>query len=136
SAGPGIERDEAGGEEVGSFPVPPVKVVLGACGGDVDDAALLVDRLLTPVVGAADRLPRVGGPGVVAELAGARHGVEGPRQDPGAYIEGANVARRGRVLLVRRRAHDDAVLEDPAGRAALLVDRRRIPVQTRSQPHP
>ena len=113
------------------LPVPAIEVVLRAAGRDVDDAALLVDRLLAPVVGAADGLPRVRRPGVVAELAGPRHGVKRPDQRAGAHVERADVAGRRRVLLVGRRAQDDEVLEHPPRRAALLVDRRRIAVEAR-----
>ena len=111
-AGPDVERDDAVSEEIGAFPVPSIEVVLGASGRDVDDAALLVDRLLCPVVGAADGFPRVLGPGVVAELAGPRDGVKGPDQCSRADIERPNVAGRRSVLLVRRRAEDDEVLEN------------------------
>ena len=47
-------------------------------GRHVDDAALVVDRDLAPVVRAADGLPRVVRPRVVAELARPRDGVERP----------------------------------------------------------
>ena len=113
-----VERDEAVAEQVGALPVAAVEVVLRAAGRDVDDAALLVDRLLAPVVGAADGLPRVRRPGVVAELAGPRHGVKGPDQRAGAHVERADVAGRRGVLLVRRRAEDDQVLEHAPRRAA------------------
>ena len=58
-AGPRVERDQAVAEQIGALAVAAVEVVLRAAGRDVDDAALRVDRLLAPVVGAADGLPRV-----------------------------------------------------------------------------
>ena len=74
-----------------------------------------VERHAGPVVGGAGVFPGVGGPGVVAEFAGMRDGVEGPAQRAGADIEGADVAgRRGFGFRVAT-ADDDEVLVDNAG---------------------
>src|SRR5262249_2666086 len=65
---------------------------------------------------AADVLPRVLRPRVVAELAGMRHRVKLPRELAGDDVVGANVAGRGEVGLAGGRAENDEVLEDLAGR--------------------
>ena len=101
-------------EQVGAVPVAAVEVVLRAGGRHVDDAALLVDRLLAPVVCAADGLPRIRRPGVVAELARPRHRMKRPDQRPGPHVERADVAGRRPVLLIRRRSQDQQVLEHAA----------------------
>ena len=96
----------------------------------------LVDRLLGPVVGAADGLPGLGRPRVVTELARARHSMKRPHLRAGAHVEGADITRRRRVLLIRRRAKDDEVLEDTSREAALLVDRGGIAVEPLAQIDP
>src|SRR5215212_6421114 len=102
--GAGVQGDDRIAEQICPFAIAAVEVVLRAARRYIDDAALLVDRLLTPVVGAADGLPGVGRPGVVAELPGPRHGVKGPDQRSGSHVEGADVAGRRVVLLIGRRA--------------------------------
>src|SRR5262249_29168185 len=69
-AGPGIEGQQAIAKEIRAFAVDSVEVVLGTGGRRVDDAALLIDGELAPHIGAADALPRIFRPRVVAELAG------------------------------------------------------------------
>ena len=61
--------------------------------------------------------------------------MKGPDQRSSAHIECPDIAGRRVVLLIRRRAKDDEVFEHPARRAALLIDRRRIPAQSGAQIH-
>src|SRR5262249_35912241 len=76
-------------------------------------------------------------PGVVAELARLRDGVEGPDQRAGARAEGAHVA--GRIVAIGQAiadagAEDDEVLVDERGRrvrVGLAIDRPdRPPAQS------
>ncbi len=61
------------------------------------------------------RVPGVGRPGVVAELARLRDGVEDPADLAGAHVVGADVARRRRArALGHARAEDQQVLVDRA----------------------
>src|SRR5260370_25402327 len=105
-AGAGVEREEAVAEEIGAEAVCAVEIVLGAGGGRVEDAAFGVERHFAPDVGAADGLPRVLRPRLVAELAGMRDGVKGPGQLAGARVEGAYVAGRRSGSLIGRRPQD------------------------------
>ena len=68
---------------------------------------------------AADVLPGVLRPRVVAELAGARHGVERPDEFAGEHVVGADVAGRRHVAFAGGAAEDDQVLEDLARRVRL-----------------
>ena len=120
-AGARVERDDRRAEQVGADPVGAVEVVGGRAERDVGDAARGVDRHLAPVVGAADVLPRVLRPGVVAELAGTRHGMERPHELAGQDVVGADVAGRRHVAFAGGAAEDEQVLEDLAGRVRLDV---------------
>src|SRR5438876_12081962 len=91
-AGAGIERQQAVAEEIGAAAIGAIEVVLRARRGGVDDAALFVDREFAPDIRSADALPRILGPSVIPELAGARNGVESPHQLPGHDIESAYIA--------------------------------------------
>ena len=79
-AGARIEGQQAVAEQVGADAVAAVEIERRRSGREVDDAARHVDRDLAPGVGAADVLPGVLRPGVVAELARTRNGVERPHQ--------------------------------------------------------
>ena len=110
---------------------PPAAVVIVARRADrhVEQAARLVEAHRRPDVGVAGELPRAAVPGVVAELAALRDGVELPHQLSGARVERAHVA--GRIVLVGEAiadavADDDQVLVDDRRRrvgVVLLVDR-------------
>ena len=119
AAGAGIEGQQAIGEEVRAVAVGAIEIVFGAGGGRVQDAAFFVERKFAPDVGAADSLPGVLGPGVVAELARVRDGVKGPDDLAGAHVEGADVAGRRAVALVGGGAEDQQVFKDAAGRGGL-----------------
>ena len=98
-AGARVEREQAVAEQVRAGAVGAVVVVGRRAGREVGDAALRVDRDLAPGVGAADVLPGVLRPRLVAELAGMRHGVELPHQLAGDHVVGAQVAGRRHVAL-------------------------------------
>ena len=76
---------------------------------------LRVDRDLAPRVGAAGVLPCVGRPGVVAELARTRNGVERPDQPACDHVVGAQVAGRRSVAFAGVGSDNDQVFEDAAG---------------------
>jgi len=118
-SGSGIQREQAVAEQVGARAIAAVEVVLRTRGRHVDDAAGAIDRHLRPVVRAADALPRIFRPRVVAELPFVRDRVEGPDEASGADVEGTDIAGRRLVLLVRRRSEDDQVLEHATGRCRL-----------------
>ena len=120
-AGARVERDEGRAEQVAAGAIGAVEVIRGRAERDVDDAATRVDRHLGPVVHAANVLPRLLRPRVVAELPGPRHGVKGPHQPAGDHVIRADVARRRHVAFAGRGADDDEVAEDLAGNARLDV---------------
>ena len=91
-AGGGVERDEGVGEKIFPVALGTIEVGLGRLRRDVNDAAFLVERLARPRHDAGGRLPGVGGPGVVAEFAGAWNQVENPAARTGAHIEAAHGA--------------------------------------------
>ena len=80
-----------------------------------------IDRHLSPVVCAADVLPGVFRPRVVAELAWTWHCVKGPDELAAADIVGANVAGRRHVPFTRSAADDDQVLEYLTGSLRLYA---------------
>src|ERR1700753_2842102 len=70
------------------------------------DAALVIHRDHVPDVDAGAVLRAARRPGVVTELALARHGVEGPDQLPGAHIPGALVTRHtARLFRIGSASH-------------------------------
>src|ERR1022692_2902755 len=136
AAGAGIESQKAIGEKIIAVAVGAIKVVLGARCGCVNHAVLLVQCEFTPDVGSADRSPRVLGPGLIAEFAGARNCVEGPDEFSGSHVECADVTWGRAITLVGGRANDQLVLEDPARRRGLhQSEGSRIAVETVSQIH-
>ena len=113
-AGRGVEGEQGVGEEVGAHAVAAVEVGGGRAGGDENEAPLVVHRHARPVVGGADAEPGVGRPGVVAELAGMRDGVEDPPHLAGAHVEGADVPGGGGARLgVPRRQDQQVPVDDP-----------------------
>jgi hypothetical protein len=121
-SGPGIERDDAVGEQVRPEAVATVKVVSGRAGRDVDDPAIRIHGHLAPVVAAADQL-FAPGPGLESKLSGAGNRVEDPLELAGAHIVGVDVGRIGVVGRARGgRRHDDQVVKDAAG--IVRADRR------------
>ena len=114
-AGLHVERQQAVGKEVLAGAIAAIEVGGGRPGRDVHDPALLVDRHLPPVVGAADVLVAVGRIGVVAELARPRDDVELPQQLASQHVVRADVAWRRQDLLARLAAEDHDVAPDAAG---------------------
>ena len=132
-AGARVERDQAVGEQVRARPVGAVVVVGGRAGREVRDPALLVNRQFAPRVDAADVLPRVLWPRLVAELARMRNGVKLPGQLAGDHIVRAQIAGRRHVAFAGGRPEKNEILEDLAGCAGLDAKRCRIPAQAFAQ---
>ena len=98
-AGVRVEREQAIREEIVAEAVAAVEIECRRAGRHEHDAALHIDGHAGPVVRGADRFLGIGRPGVVAELAGMRNGVERPAHFAGAHVEGADIAgRRGQRL--------------------------------------
>src|SRR4029078_5414664 len=79
---------------------------------DVDDAALLVERHLAPVVRAADVVPSIWRIRVVTELSWMGNGVELPQQLAGDDVVRADVSRRRHDGLARLTAENHRRLPD------------------------
>src|SRR4030095_59934 len=90
---------------------------------EVGDAALLVDRDLTPRVDAAGPLPGALRPGVVAELSWIGNRVKRPRELAGHDVVGAKIARRRAVAFAGLGSRDEQVLEDASGCRARSAER-------------
>jgi hypothetical protein len=90
----GAQAEDRVGEEVVAVAVGAVEVIGRRARGRVQKAALLVERDARPGVGAATVLPRAFRPGVVAELARVRDGVECPLLRAGVDVERTDVAGR------------------------------------------
>ena len=115
AAGPRVEADDAVREQVVALAVAAIEVVRRGAHRQVDVAELQVGGHRRPDVGPADPFGCAVFPGRVAELAGARHGMEGPQQPAGAGVVAADVARRPfrpRRPIHDRRADDDHVADD------------------------
>src|ERR1017187_2790602 len=117
-AGVRVDRDHRGREEVVSGAVGADAVVVRGAEGHVEDAALAIERGVTPDIDAGPVLRAGPAPGVVAEFAGPRHRVERPHQLAGPGVPSARVAR-GSQTSVRpagsfagTRAGDDQILVD------------------------
>ena len=135
-AGGGSQADQRFSEQVLAGAVSTVEIVAGRADGQVEQAALGVERHGRPDVGMASELFRAVAPGLDAVLAGARDGVEGPGQLAGARVEGAHVA--GRVLLENHAvgdavADDDEVLVDHGWRGVGVLFGVGLPAQTSHQ---
>ena len=130
-AGPGVETDQALGEQVVTGPVSAV-VVVGRCGErQVDVAQLLVGARPGPHVRVAGVLPRctvlirAGEPGLVARLALLGHRVEKPELLAGPDVEPPDIA--GRHLLASRHRLVDEVGHGRADDHDVVDDQRRRP---------
>ncbi len=92
-----------------------VVVAGGRFDGQVDQAELFVDGDLRPDAGVAGVLGRAVEPGIVAEFAFDRNGVEDPEALAGADVEAADVAfvvahALGRHAFAEGRADDNGVV--------------------------
>ena len=72
------ERKQTIAEQIRSAAIRAVEIVLGARGRRIDNTSFRINGEFTPDIGAADALPGVLRPGIVAELAGTRNRVKGP----------------------------------------------------------
>src|SRR5271154_5464645 len=114
-AGLCIEREQGVCEEVVSHSIRSVEIEDRGAGGNVDDAALFVERHPGPVVGRAGGLPGVRRPCTVTEFIGMGDGVKAPAKLASTHIEGANVAWRRWVGFRIAAANDDQILVNHAG---------------------
>ena len=92
-----------------------VEVGRGRTGRHVNDAPLCIDCHPRPIVRRAAVCPGVRGPGVIAEFARVRNGVERPAQFAGPDVVGADIARwRGQRFRIAP-AHNQQIFEHDAG---------------------
>ncbi len=115
-AGVRVERQQSVGVEIVADAVCTVEVVDGGARGDVDDAALFIERHAGPVVGGAGDLPCVLRPRLVARFSRTGDGVKDPAEFAGMHVVGANVTAERGLRLRRAKADDDHVFVDQAGR--------------------
>ena len=148
-SGGGSQREHAVAEEVGAVAVAAPEVPRRRAGRQEDEPARVVDADPAPRVRAADGLPRVGGPGVVAGLARPRDRVERPPDRAGAHVVGADVAGepkgpaprgrecRGSAGRDRRRPASWRARRGRLGRArALRAGPRGRPCRSRARAFP
>ena len=124
-AGAKVERQQRIAEQVVPFAIAAPQIEGRRAEREIPDATLLVDRELGPRVRAAGGLPRIGRPGVVAELARARNRVERPDEPAGQHIEGADVSGWRVVPFAGRRTKDEQILEHMARRSRLRAAGRK-----------
>src|SRR5262245_31908556 len=87
-AGLRLYANERFGEEVVAQAVSAVPVVGRRAGGQIDVAKFLVHAHQRPYICVASVFPRFVLPGLIAELARLRHGVEYPERLACANVEG------------------------------------------------
>src|SRR5690606_37469783 len=92
-AGARIQADDALAEQVVARSVPAIEVIGGRLRRQIDIAQLQVRAHHRPDTGIASGLPGALLPGVVAELALQRDGVEGPYHLSGADVIAADPQR-------------------------------------------
>ena len=112
-----IQREDALAEEPVARPVAAVVIAGRHLDAHVDGVELLIDAHLRPHAGVAGVGPRILEPRIVAELAGARHGMKDPAALAGAHVVGAHIANHRLVVARRaaldvRRTDDDGVLRN------------------------
>ena len=111
----GLEREQRVREQIRTSPGATVEIGRRGSGRHVDDPPRRIDTHAAPAVGAPRRPPRTGRPSVVPEFPGVRDRVERPANRAGADVIGADVARRGPLLLTDTHALDQQVLVDGTG---------------------
>ena len=117
-AGVRIDRDDRRGEQIVAGTVDADAVVVRGAERHVENAALRIERRIAPDIDAGSVLGAVPAPGVVAEFARPRHGMERPHQLAGPGVPGARIARgSGSAIGAARpfagaRAGDDQILVD------------------------
>ena len=123
-AGVRIDRDDRRGEQIVAGAIDADAVVVRRAERHVENAALGIERRVTPDVDAGSVLRAVPAPGVVAEFARPRHGVERPHQLAGPRVPGARIARRSGTAIraagpfARAGAGDDQILVDASATTA------------------
>ena len=124
-AGFRVQAHDAVGEQVRARTLAAVGIAAGRFDRNVDVAELFIAGQRSPRAGVAGELPGilaavVLAPGLDAEFAGLRNGVEGPQQLAGVDVIAANVARR-----VQPRGQRDADLKRGAHHHNIANDDRR-----------
>src|SRR5882762_9284277 len=112
---PGVEGEERIREEVGAEPRTTVEIGGRRSRGDVDNAALHVDGYTGPRIGAAGRLPRRGGPRLVAGFTGVRDRMKCPANCSAPDVVRAHVSRRRAFVFAHAHALDEEIAVDGAG---------------------
>ena len=113
-----IDRDDRGREQIVAGAVDADAVVVRGAERHIKDAALRIERRITPDIDAGSVCGAVPAPGVIAELPRPRHGVERPHQLAGPGVPGARIARGpGSAIGPTRpfagaRTRDDEILVD------------------------
>ena len=120
-AGVRVHRDHRRGEEVVAGTIDADAIVVRRAERHVENAAFRVERRVAPDVDARSIFRAALLPGVVAELARPRHGVEGPHQFAGPRVERARVSRGSRAGIRTARPFTHACTDDDE----VLVDARR-----------
>src|ERR1700733_3592359 len=115
----GVECQEAVTEETGAGTIRAIKIIGWRSQRNVRDSALFVDRHPAPVVGAANILPGIFRPGIVAKLPGMGNGMKDPDHLSREYVIGTNIAGRRSVLFSSRRAKYQEILKNPSQAARL-----------------
>src|SRR5206468_4344083 len=92
-AGVGIDRDHRRREQIVAGTVDADAIVVRRAERHVEDAALRIERRITPDVDARTVLRAVSTPRVVAKLSRPRNSMERPHQPAGSGVPGARIAR-------------------------------------------
>ena len=87
-----VNGDKAVAEQIGSGALAAEKVRRWRFHREIGEAKVFIDGHLRPHTGVAVHIGRIVQPGLIAELAFLRHGVEGPHALAGAHVEGAHIA--------------------------------------------
>src|SRR5215470_6084911 len=98
-AGVRVDRDHGRGEEVVAGAVGADAVVVRGAERHVKNAALNIERRVTPDIDAGAVLRAVPTPGVVAEFSRPRHGVERPHELAGSRVPRARIARGSQTAV-------------------------------------
>src|ERR1700722_12227752 len=109
-----VKRNQRVSKQVVAYAIAAIKVEHRGTGGNIDDAALGIDRHPGPIVGGSGIFPGVFRPGVITELSRPWDRVEGPAQSSGAYIEGADVSGRRWMGFRACPTNDDDILINAA----------------------
>src|SRR5262245_28269998 len=93
-AGLCFQTDQRFGEQVIAQAMSAIPVVGRRAGWHIDVTKFLVDAHQRPDISVAGVLPRLVLPGLIAELARLRHGLEYPERLAAADVESLDVATR------------------------------------------